>query len=170
MKRLADVDWDNWRAEIPATLVFVIDDGKILLIDKKTGIGKGKINGPGGKLENGESPEQCARREIFEELGVTVSNLEYCGQQRFQFTDGLSIHVWIYRTFDFEGEPTEGNEARPMWVPLDEIPYERMWEDDVIWLPLMLQGKQFHGRWIFDGDRMLDYELEIEPERERVSR
>ena len=107
MRYLADVDWDTWQAEIPATLVFVIRDGEILLIDKKTGIGAGKVNGPGGKLENGESPEQCARREIFEELGITVSKLEYCGQQRFQFTDGLSIHVWVYRTFDFEGEPRE---------------------------------------------------------------
>jgi 8-oxo-dGTP diphosphatase len=166
LKCLKDVDWDNWQAKIPATLVFVIHDGKILLIDKKTGIGAGKVNGPGGKLEDGETPEQCARREIFEELGITVTNLEYCGQQRFQFTDGLSIRVWVYRTFEFEGEPTESDEACPMWVPLDGIPYERMWEDDSIWLPLMLQGKKFHGRWIFDGDRMLDYELLTETDHE----
>ena len=56
MNKLADVDWDNWQASDPATLVFVIEDGKILLIDKKTGLGKGKINGPGGKVEKGEAP------------------------------------------------------------------------------------------------------------------
>lgn len=167
MKRLADVDWENWRAEIPATLVFVVSDGEILLIDKKTGIGKGKVNGPGGKLENGEGPEACARREVFEELGVRVANLEYCGQHRFQFVDGLTIHVWVYMTHDFEGKPTESDEAKPMWVPLDEIPYERMWEDDAIWLPVMLRGEKFSGRWIFDGDRMLDYELLMEKDRER---
>ncbi|MCW8926341.1 MAG: 8-oxo-dGTP diphosphatase [Xanthomonadales bacterium] len=159
MKRLTDVDWDTWQGEILATLVFVIRDGKILLIDKKTGIGKGKINGPGGKLEKGESPEQCARRECFEELGIRVSGLQYCGQHRFQFVDGLSIHVWVYRTHDFEGVPTESAEASPMWVPLDDIPFERMWEDDGIWLPMLLRGERFRGRWIFDGDRMLDYEL-----------
>jgi len=159
LKRLADVNWETWQGKILATLVFVINDGKILLIDKKTGIGKGKINGPGGKLENGESPEQCARREIREELGIHVSDLQYCGQQRFQFVDGLSIHVWVYKTGTFEGTPTESDEADPMWVPLDEIPYERMWEDDRIWLPMMLRGEHFRGRWIFDGDRMLDYEL-----------
>ena len=166
MKRLADIDWETWQGKIRATLVFVIKDGNILLIDKKTGIGKGKINGPGGKLEDGESPEQCARREVREELGIHVYDLQYCGQQRFQFVDGLSIHVWVYKTETFEGTPTESDEADPLWVPLDEIPYERMWEDDRIWLPLMLRGERFHGRWVFDGDRMLDYELLAELDQE----
>ncbi len=159
MKQLADLDWDTWQARDPATLVFVIRAGKILLIHKKTGLGRGKINGPGGKVEPGESPEQGAVRECREELGITVSNLEYCGQHRFQFVDGYSIHVWVYRTADFTGVPTETAEAKPLWVPLDEIPYEQMWEDDKLWLPMLLRGERFMSRWIFDGDKMLDYEL-----------
>ena len=159
MKQLADIDWTTWQAKDPATLVFVVRDGKILLIHKKTGLGKGKINGPGGKVEPGESPEECAVRECREELGITVSNLEYCGQHRFQFVDGYSIHVWVYRTSDFTGVPTETEEAKPLWVPLDEIPYEQMWEDDKIWLPMLLRGERFMSRWIFDGDKMLDYAL-----------
>lgn len=159
MKSLNDVDWENWQAKDPATLVFVIRDGRILLIDKKTGLGKGKVNGPGGKVEKGESPEDCAVRECHEELGITVSGLQYCGQHKFQFVDGYSIHVWVYRTDQFEGVPTESVEARPLWVDLDKIPYEQMWEDDEIWLPMMLRGERFAGRWIFDGDRMLDFEL-----------
>ena len=159
MKRLSDVDWDNWQAKDPATLVFVIRDDEILLIDKKTGLGKGKVNGPGGKVEPGELPEACAVRECQEELGITVSDLQYCGQHRFQFVDGYSIHVWVYLTTEFEGVPTESVEAKPLWVPLDEIPYELMWEDDRIWIPMMLRGERFQSRWIFDGDKMLDYEL-----------
>ena len=162
MNRLADVNWDNWQAKDPATLVCVIRDGQILLIDKKTGLGKGKVNGPGGKVEKGESPKDCAVRECQEELGITVSMLQYCGQHRFQFVDGYSIHVWVYRTSDFEGTPTESREAKPLWVPLDEIPYEQMWEDDAIWLPMMIRGERFEGRWIFDGDRIVDYELVAE--------
>lgn len=168
MNQLSDVDWDSWTAEVPATLVFVIRDGEILLIDKKTGLGKGKINGPGGKVEPGEKPEACAARECQEELGITVSNLQYCGQHRFQFVDGLTIHVWVYRTSDYEGVPTESIEARPLWVPLDEIPYEQMWEDDGIWLPMLLRGERFQGRWIFEGDRMLDYELLPETDQEKI--
>ena len=166
--QLADIDWDSWRAEVPATLVFVIRDGKILLIDKKTGLGKGKVNGPGGKVEKGESPEACAVRECHEELGIAVSNLQYCGQHRFQFVDGLTIHVWVYKTTEFEGIPTESIEARPLWVSVDEIPYAQMWEDDGIWLPMLLRGELFQGRWIFDGDRMLDYELLPEMDQERI--
>jgi 8-oxo-dGTP diphosphatase len=164
MQRLTDIDWDTWQAKDPATLVFVISEGKILLIDKKTGLGKGKVNGPGGKVEKGESPEDCAVRECQEELGITVSNLEYCGQHRFQFVDGYSIHVWVYSTSDYEGEPTESVEARPLWVALDEIPYQDMWEDDEIWLPMVLRKERFQGRWIFDDDKMLDYELIAETE------
>ena len=164
MKQLADIDWDTWQAKDPATLVFVIRNGKILLIDKKTGLGKGKVNGPGGKIEPGESPQACAVRECQEELGITVSNLQFCGQHRFQFVDGYSIEVWVYKTEDYEGKPTETVEARPLWVPLDEIPYEQMWEDDRLWLPMLIRGERFRGRWIFDGDRMLDYELLTETE------
>lgn len=159
MNKLADVDWDNWQARDPATLVFVIRDGKILLINKKTGLGKGKINGPGGKVEAGESPQDCAIRECQEELKITVSDLQYCGQHRFQFVDGYSIHVWVYLTSEFEGVPTETIEAKPLWVALDSIPYDQMWEDDRIWIPMMLRGERFQSRWIFDGDKMLDYEL-----------
>ncbi len=159
VRKLDDIDWENWQASDPATLVFVIRNGRILLIDKKTGLGKGKVNGPGGKVEKGESPEACAVRECQEELGITVSDLQYCGQHKFQFVDGYSIHVWVYRTDQFVGVPTETREARPLWVDLDKIPYESMWEDDEIWLPMMLRGERFAGRWIFEGDRMLDYEL-----------
>jgi 8-oxo-dGTP diphosphatase len=164
LNQLEDIDWKNWQAKDPATLVFVTQGDKILLIDKKTGLGKGKVNGPGGKLEQGETPKQCAVRECQEELGITVSNLQYCGQHRFQFVDGYSIHVWVYRTETYQGVPTESVEAKPLWVDLDKIPYELMWEDDRIWLPMMLRGEPFQGRWLFDGDRMLDYELLPETE------
>lgn len=160
MKRLTDLDWTNWKARDPATLVFVMQDDRILLIDKKTGLGKGKVNGPGGKVEPGESPEQCAIRECQEELGITVSNLEYCGEHKFQFVDGYSIHVFVYRTREFEGIPTESREARPLWVKVNEIPYEQMWEDDQLWLPMMMRGERFRTRWIFDGDRMVDYDIQ----------
>lgn len=162
MNRLADLDWANWKATDPATLVFVMRGDEILLINKKTGLGKGKVNGPGGKVEPGETPEQCAIRECHEELGITVSQLEYCGEHKFQFVDGYSIHVYVYRTRVFAGEPTESREAQPLWVKVDEIPYEQMWEDDRHWLPMMIRGERFQTRWIFDGDRMVDYDIQLD--------
>ena len=160
MRRLADIDWTKWQAQDPATLVFVFRDDEVLLIDKKTGLGKGKINAPGGKVDPGETPEEAAVRECREELRIEVSNLEYCGEHRFQFVDGYSIHVYVYRTRDFEGEPTETREAAPRWCPIDRIPFDRMWEDDRYWIPRMIRGERFQTRWIFDGDRMVDYHIE----------
>ena len=159
MNQLSDIDWSGWQAKDPATLVFVFRDNEILLINKKTGLGKGKVNGPGGKVEPGETPEAAAVRECHEELDIRVSKLEYCGEHRFQFLDGYSIHVWVYRTRDFEGVPTESREASPLWTRIDQIPYEKMWEDDEYWLPMVIRGERFQARWIFDGDRMADHEI-----------
>jgi 8-oxo-dGTP diphosphatase len=162
LNRLSDIDWRHWRARDPATLVFVFRGDEVLLIDKKTGLGKGKVNAPGGKVDPGETPEAAAVRECREELHIEVRNLEYCGEHRFQFVDGYSIHVWVYRTRHFAGDPVETPEAAPLWTHIDEIPFEAMWEDDRYWLPLLIGGQRFQTRWIFDGDRMLDYAIEID--------
>ncbi|WP_422449376.1 MULTISPECIES: 8-oxo-dGTP diphosphatase [unclassified Endozoicomonas] len=161
MQSLQDIDWSSWQAKDPATLTFVIKDGQILLIRKKRGLGAGKINGPGGRLEPGESLLECAIREVQEELCITPVNPEFCGESCFQFTDGYSMHVHTYVARDFTGSPTETDEAIPLWFSLDQIPYEEMWADDIIWLPEMLKGNRFKGRYLFDGDRMLDYHLDI---------
>lgn len=160
-RSVADIDWNRWRAVDTATLVFVLRGDEILLIDKKRGLGKGKVNGPGGKVDPGETVEQCAIRECQEELAITVSELEVFGEHLFQFIDGYSIHCFVYRTRAFHGTPTESPEAAPRWTSTDHIPYEHMWEDDQIWLPLLLKGQAFRARWIFDKDRMVDYDLDL---------
>lgn len=157
------IDWQLWQAHDPATLVFVVRGGEILLIRKKRGLGAGKINGPGGRLEPPETLLECAVREVREELGVTPLGMELGGENRFQFVDGYSIHVHIFRASDCEGEPRETPEAIPHWTPLDAIPYDEMWEDDRLWLPLLFAGTPFDGRFLFEGDRMLDYRLSIDP-------
>ncbi len=156
VRRLDAIDWDNWTAVHRATLLFIIQDGQILLIRKKRGLGAGKINGPGGKLDEGETWRQAAIREIQEELRVTPLNVSERGELRFQFLDGYSIHVRVFSATEYAGTPTETDEAIPLWYPLDAVPYGEMWADDVIWLPLMFDGKHFAGRFIFDDDRMLD--------------
>lgn len=155
-KTVDDVDWENWNPLTVATLLFVIKEGQILLIHKKRGFGKGKINGPGGKLEANETTEECAIRETQEELCITPTGVKFAGELFFQFTDNNSIHGYVYTATGYEGTPTETDEAVPIWSSIDEIPYERMWEDDYTWIPYMLKGCHFNGRYIFDGDRMLD--------------
>ncbi len=157
--RLEHIDWDTWVPTERATLLFVIRDGHILLIRKKRGLGAGKINGPGGRLDPGETPRQAAIREVQEELRVTPLLVQEVGELRFQFVDGFSIHGTVFRAADCRGEPQETEEAIPLWTPLDAIPFDEMWDDDRFWLPLMLQGLYVVGRFVFDGDRLLDHHI-----------
>ena len=158
---VAAIDWPTWTPVDRATLLFVIREDRILLIRKKRGLGAGKINGPGGCLEDGETPQQAAIREVTEEIGVEPREIEPCGELRFQFVDGSSIHVWVFKAGDFDGKLIETDEAIPLWYSLDAIPYDEMWADDRIWIPVMLRGEAFSGQFIFDGDSMLDHTLEI---------
>jgi len=158
---VGDVDWENWNPVERATLMFVVRQGEILLIHKKRGFGKGKINGPGGKIEPGETPRECAIRETQEELCITPTGVRDAGLLYFQFVDGFSIHGHVFTATGFDGTPTETDEAIPLWCPVDNLPFDRMWEDDHTWFPHMLEGRHFSGRYIFDGDRMLDAAIDL---------
>lgn len=159
-RTLADIDWHHWQAVDQATLTFIIDGEQILLIRKKRGLGAGKINGPGGRLEPGETARACAIREVQEELGVTPIDPVWVGESLFQFVDGYSIHVHTYLARAFSGTARETDEAIPLWTDIKAIPYDQMWEDDQYWLPLLLNNQSFRGRYLFDDDRMLDFHLE----------
>src|SRR6187431_3003101 len=102
-----EIDWASWQPQERATLLFVIRDGQILLIRKKRGLGAGKVNGPGGRIEPGETPEQAAVREVQEEIGVTPLHLENRGLLRFQFIDGYSLNCIVFLARDFTGELIE---------------------------------------------------------------
>ena len=169
MHRYTDIDWSTWEPVERATLLFVIRGGQILLIHKKRGLGAGKINGPGGRLDPGEHSRECAVREVQEEICVTPMGVRSCGELQFQFVDGHSIHGMVYRADDIEGEPQETDEATPEWFALEDVPYGRMWMDDRIWFPLMLKERYFTGRFLFDEDLMLACEIiprSPAPERE----
>ena len=157
----AQSQWEGWAPVDRATLVFVIRGDEILLIRKKRGLGQGKVNGPGGRIENGESVVACARREVEEELRVTPTSLRRHGELCFEFVDGYAIHVTVFSADGCRGEAEETEEAVPLWTPLDRIPYDEMWEDDRIWLPLLIAGDGFRGRFVFDDDVMLDSEIEV---------
>ena len=142
-----------------ATILFIIKNGEILLIEKKRGLGAGKINGPGGKIDPGETPLQAAIRETQEELLITPHAPRKLGELHFSMSDCPDIHCHIFRSDDFTGTPTETDEAVPVWTPLAAIPSHRMWEDDRYWLPLVLAEETFLGRFVFETERMLWKEM-----------
>lgn len=146
---------------VRANLCFILRGAELLLIRKKRGLGAGKINGPGGKIEAGESATESAIRETFEELCVTPIAPQQVGELTFEFRDGLQLHCTVFLALDFAGEPTETAEAIPLWTPIDRIPYDEMWEDDRFWLPLVIAGQRFRARFMFDGEQLLEKEIEV---------
>ena len=155
------VDWATWKPTDVATLLFIIEGDRILLIEKKRGLGAGKVNAPGGRLEPGETPLAAAVRELKEEVGVDATNVRELGQVSFHFLDGYDLHCHVFRADTCVGTPIETAEANPFWVPLAEIPYPKMWADDATWLPHLVANRPFRGRYIFDGDAMLTQEVEV---------
>lgn len=146
---------------VTAVLCFIIKDGKILLAMKKRGFGKGWWNGAGGKPEEGEELIDAVYREMQEELGITPKDPKHHGILHFFFDDETpDWQVHVFRAEDFSGEPTESEEMRPAWFALEEIPYDKMWSDDPHWLPLLLEGKRFEGKFRFrDNNTMISHEV-----------
>ena len=154
---LNQIDWKGWTPMEVATLIFVLQDTHVLLIRKKRGLGKGKINAAGGRIEGQESAKECAIRELNEELCIRVHDPEHIGEIDFQFRDGYSFHLVVFVATQFSGTPMETDEAIPLWFPIDQLPFEEMWADDVFWVPQALQKISFFGRFLFDKDQLLDH-------------
>ena len=153
------VDWSTWEPTVEATLLYVVRGDKILLIHKKRGLGAGKLNGVGGKIEAGESPLAAAVREFEEELLASPVNPEKLGEIAFDVVEEIAIRIHVFRSNDLVGEPKETVEARPEGTPVCNMPYDRMWEDDQYWLPLLLDNRRFEVYASFDGDVLVSCEV-----------
>ena len=143
------------------TLCIVYQHPNILLGMKKRGFGRGRWNGFGGKVAQGEIIEQAAKRELTEETGITANNMEKVGVIDFSWRNKEdTIEVNFFKCLAFEGNPEESEEMKPQWFDVDKIPFSQMWQDDKYWLPLFLEGKKFKGKFIFDdADNILEHEL-----------
>jgi len=136
------------------TLCLLHKEPEILLGMKKYGFGEGKWNGFGGRVEEGEDIEDAARRELVEEAGIEAPVMEKMGILEFEFHGDSEVsEVHIFKATDHEGEIVETDEMRPEWFHTDHIPYEDMWQDHILWLPLLLEDKKFVGKVYFDKDQ-----------------
>lgn len=137
-----------------ATLCILVKDDKICLGIKKRKLGAGKYNGFGGKLEIGETVEQAACRELFEESCVKAKEYRKVGELTYRFPKSPQwdqiVHVFLVTKWD--GEPRETEEMGVEWFNLKEIPFDKMWDNDRVWLPLVLDGKKVRGEVVHDGD------------------
>jgi 8-oxo-dGTP diphosphatase len=158
--KISDINWDTHKFTEEAVLTFIRKDGKLLLIHKKRGLGAGKINAPGGRIDPGETAMEAAVRETQEEVGLTPYNLVYSTELNFIFWDGYSLKGYVFIADSYSGEMVETDEADPFWIDESIIPYGNMWADDEYWIPRMLTGEFVKGLFIFDEDRMVDMSIE----------
>lgn len=144
------------------TLCLIYNKTSILLGMKKRGFGAGRWNGFGGKVNEGESIEEAALREVEEEIGVKPQRLKKRGLLKFYFEhDPVPIQVHVFSTAAFTGDAHESEEMKPQWFAHGAIPYDQMWIDDKHWLPLVLAGKDIEATFHFGKDDTLQkYKVE----------
>lgn len=124
---------------------------QVLLAKKLRGFGVGKWNGPGGKMEAQDQGDifATAIRETMEEIGVTPVNLSLRGTLSFYFDEHESwnTEVHVFTSNHWIGTPSASEEMEPQWFHENEIPYEEMWEDDIIWFecPSRVSNSYFPG-------------------------
>ena len=146
---------------ILATLGYVMspDRKKTLLIHRNTRTDDyhlGKYNGLGGKLEPDEDIVTGLRREIREEAGIEIAEIELRGTISWP---GFGKHGedwfgFIFRVNQYEGTPYTNNpEGTLSWVPVDQIMDLPLWEGDRYFLPLLFgdDPRQFHGVMPYEG-------------------
>ncbi|MGH7236933.1 MAG: 8-oxo-dGTP diphosphatase [Candidatus Saccharimonadales bacterium] len=143
------------------TLLLLKKDDEILLAMKKRGFGAGRWNGVGGKVEIGETIEQALVRECQEEISVTPTKFSKVAVHDFKFPGGTSnMQVHTYFCDSWQGEPAESEEMAPKWFKLSRVPYDEMWQDDIVWLPAVLRGKKLKTEFAFDeNDQLISAKL-----------
>ncbi len=147
------------------TLCYIERDGKYLMIHrvkKKNDANHDKWIGIGGKLEDGESPFDCARREIFEETGLAVNNIRYRGIVTFVSNEYGTEYMHLFKTDDFSGEiRPDCDEGVLEWLDKDKLYSLPMWEGDKIFLELLDRDVPFFSlKLCYEGDRLVSHTLE----------
>lgn len=148
-----------------ATLCYIRKNGQTLMIHrtkKEIDDHKDKYNGVGGKFEIGETPEDCAKREIKEETGLKAINLEYKGLLTFPSEFGAEDwYVFVFVINEFEGDLIDCNEGDLLWIDNDKILSLNIHEGDKIFIPWLDQEKMFSAKFIYsqNGSKLEKYEV-----------
>ena len=153
-----------------ATICLIRRSGSLLLQHKSQDrFGGGKWDAPGGKVESGESPLECAAREVEEETGLRILDHSFHGTFQVYFgqrqVPNWTVHV--FSATQFVGDAQSGPEGQLRWFPEDRLPLDNMWPSDRCWLPDLLagemDGRTFEADFWFDEaeDKLLDYSVRV---------
>ena len=130
---------------------------------KKNDSCEGKWVGIGGKFEPGEGPEECLKREVLEETGLTLTRFRFHGIIHF-ISDVLEDEdMYLFSASDFEGEDPASedssfscSEGELQWIPKDEVISLNLWEGDRYFLEPLIAGKDnIELTCEYSGDRLV---------------
>jgi 8-oxo-dGTP diphosphatase len=144
-----------------ATLCYLRQNGKTLMvhrIKKPNDIHEGKWNGLGGKFEPGETPEECARREIFEESGLRVKELVLKGLLTFPlFAKDEDWYAFVFVARDFEGSLIDSPEGILAWIDDSKLLELNLWVGDRIFLPWLERPGFFSGKFVYQNEALVEH-------------
>ncbi len=146
------------------TLCYLEKDGQYLLINrnkKSNDLNQGKFIGVGGHLEFAETPEECIKREVFEETGLTLNSFKLRGLLTFQIDEYME-YSFLFTSDDFSGKMrTDCEEGDLLWVSKEKIPQLPLWEGDLIFLKLLAEREDYFSlKLVYENDVLVDSVLE----------
>ena len=147
------------------TLSYIEKNGSYLMlhrVKKKNDVNHDKWIGVGGKLEEGESPFDCARREILEECGIAVKDLRYRGIVTFVSDEYGTEYMHLFTATDYEGEiRSDCDEGNLEWVKKDTVSSLPIWEGDKIFFRLLdTEDRFFSLKLVYKGETLVDHTVE----------
>ena len=146
-----------------ATLCYLKHAGETLMIHrvkKQNDMHAGKWNGLGGKLEPGETPEECAVREIREESGLFIANPLLKGFLTFPMFDGSDDwYAFVFLVREFKGELIDSQEGVLRWIRDEEMLTLNLWAGDRIFLPWLERPGFFSGKFIYRDGELSDHHV-----------
>ena len=147
------------------SLCYIEKDGAYLMIHrikKENDLNKDKWVGVGGKLEEGESPFDCVRREVYEETGVNIKDPRYRGIITFVSDKWGTEYMHLFTATDYDGEiDYDCDEGKLEWVKKELVPSLPIWEGDKVFFDLMEKEKRFFSlKLCYEGDTLVSHTLE----------
>ena len=145
------------------TLCYIEKDDSYLMlhrVSKKNDVNKDKWIGVGGHFEEGESPDECLMREVYEETGLTLTSHRFRGIVTFSQEGYGTEYMCLYTADGFEGELSDCDEGCLEWVPKKDIPKLNLWKGDLIFFRLLQENVPFFSlKLCYEGDRLVRWQL-----------